>query len=109
MEQQHAHWIAQAALHWQEHQPRRYKALKVAGTLAQELREAADETARELESLRNQGFDQHQAWEMVRENHLFPPEEQGASPEAPNSPGYLLALEAQQGMAEIRMPGEPEL
>ena len=47
MDQQHAHWIAQAAMHWREHQPRRYKALKAAGTLAATLREAAEAAARD--------------------------------------------------------------
>ncbi len=109
MDLQHANWIAQANEHWKEHRPSLHQSLRRTGTLPKALREAADATARDLETLRSQGFDQSQAWEMVRERYLFPPEEPGASEEAPDSPGYLLAREAMQGLGQIRMPGEPEM
>lgn len=76
---QHAGWIAQAREHWREHQPQKYARLKEAGELEEALQEAAELTSEEIQQLVDQGFDRLQAWEMVRENYLFPPEEPGAS------------------------------
>lgn len=106
--QQHANWIAQARAHWKEHQPKRFKALVKAGTLQTALQAAAQDTSREMENLRGQGIPPEAAWEMVRERHLFPPEEPGNSPEAPPSDGYRIAAMANQGLGQIRMPSEPE-
>lgn len=72
---QYAHWIHQARQHWREFQPRKFKALKDAGTLDKALEQAAEQTANEIDQLKAQGFAQHEAWEMVREKYLFPPEE----------------------------------
>ena len=98
-------WIAQAKAHWQEHQPKRFKALKESGKLAEALKDAAVATSLEMKALMEQGAQWHEAWEMVREQHLFPPEEPGASAEAPPSAGYRLHLEIQQALA---MVGQPE-
>ena len=105
--QQHANWIAQARSHWKEHQPKRFKALQKAGALEPELRAAAELTANDMADLTPQ-VGRESAWEMVRERYLFPPEERGNSPEAPASPGYRMAVAANEGMASIRMPGERE-
>lgn len=105
---QHPNWIAQARLHWQEHLPKMFARLRADGTLLQRLTEAADATAQELERLMGQGFSHQEAWEQVRELHLFPPEEKGASPEAPLSEGYRTAVAVNQGLGSLRMPGERE-
>ena len=104
--QQHANWIAQAHAHWKEHQPQRYKALKAAGTLGQALTQAAEATSQQLQTLREQGIPPDSAWEMVKEQHLFPPEEKGASPEAPPSDGFRVASDVNEGWGDILMPGE---
>lgn len=105
---QHPNWIAQARLHWQEHLPKMFARLRAEGTLQQRLTEAADATGRELEKLMGQGFNYQEAWEQVRELHLFLPEEAGASPEAPPSEGFRTAAAINQGLASLRMPGERE-
>ena len=103
---QHARWIAQANEHWKENQPSRYKALTSSGQLATALRQAASDTANDLQVLTDEGFSPDQAWEMVRERHLFPPEEPGASEEAPDSEGYRIARDANEALNSISMPGE---
>ena len=105
---QHASWIAQARQHWLEHLPKMYARLKANGTLQQQLTEAAEATARDLQNLMGQGFNYQEAWEQVRETYLFLPEEKGASPEAPVSEGYKTALAINRGLASLRMPGERE-
>ena len=104
----HAAWIAQARQHWQEHCPKLYASLKEAGTLTQRLTEAAEQTSQDLMNLMGQGFNHQEAWEAVRETHLFLPEEPGASPEAPISEGYATAVAINQGLGSLRMPGERE-
>ena len=85
--QEHAHWIAQANALWKQHQPRRYKALLQSGQLTPALKAAAEATSRDMEELRPQ-VGQDSAWEMVRERHLFPLEENGNSPQVPRSAGW---------------------
>jgi hypothetical protein len=101
----HATWIAQARAHWQEHQPTKFKTLRAAGTLDEALVEAAQRTADEIQSLVSQGFNRQEAWEMTREKYLFPPEESDQA-EQPESPGYQTALEVNQALNSLRMPGE---
>ena len=102
--QQHARWIAQARSHWRENQPKRFKALKSSGQLERALRAAADQTASDMRELAPQvGHDS--AWEMVRERHLFPPEDPGNSPEATASAGYRAMRELNVGWATLWMPG----
>ena len=87
-----ASWIAQANQHWKEHQPTTYKRLKAEGTLQTRLREAAEATQHEMDVLMNEGFDHEQAWEMVRERYLFPPEEAGLDePMEPNETYSAMA------------------
>jgi hypothetical protein len=73
---QYQNWINQAKAHWREFQPKKYKVLKAAGSLDEALQEAAQQTAQEMEELQSQGFDREQAWEMLRNEYLFPPEEE---------------------------------
>lgn len=108
MEMQHANWIAQANAHWKEYQPKRYRALMQSGKLGQALTQAASDTSQELQNLRDQGIDPDSAWEMVRQRHLFPPEEPGASPEAPPSAGFRTAAAVSRGLGSLTMPGEPK-
>jgi arsenate reductase-like glutaredoxin family protein len=68
-------WITQARAHWKEFLPTRYKELRQAGKLDEALKNAAERTYEELNELEASGMKQQEAWEMVREQYLFPPEE----------------------------------
>lgn len=91
----------QAIEHWKEHLPKKYKALKQAGTLNSEALKAAEMTLEEQASLIAQGFPAEAAWEMVRELYVFQPEEEGASEEAPASSGYLLNVQLNKILSEM--------
>lgn len=108
MTMQHSNWIAQALDHWKEHQPARYKELCRTGQLKTALVQAAEQTQTELEKLMGQGFKYQEAWEMVREQFLFPAEEPGASEEAPNSRGYRAMQAFNRELASVTLPGERE-
>lgn len=85
--------LAQLAIdHWKEFLPRMYAELKASGQLNKEALSAAEKTLDEQARLIEQGLPPEAAWEIVRELHLFRPEEDGASEEAPDSEGYLLNL-----------------
>lgn len=68
-------WVSQAKAHWKEFRPAMYEALRASGTLEQSLQEAATRTHEEMTQLEQSGFREHEAWEIVREKYLFPPEE----------------------------------
>ena len=91
----------QAIEHWKEHLPKKYKALKQAGTLNSEALKAAEMTLEEQASLIAQGFLAEAAWGMVRELYVFQPEEEGASEEAPASSGYLLNVQLNKILSEM--------
>lgn len=91
----------QAIEHWKEHLPKKYKALKQAGTLNSEALKAAEMTLEEQASLIAQGFPAEAAWGMVRELYVFQPEEEGASEEAPASSGYLLNIQLNKILSEL--------
>lgn len=94
MAMQHANWIAQARAHWKEFLPETYQRLQREGKLNEALREAADETAREMRNLTLQGRTWDEAWEMTRNEYLFPaPEESEMDEPMEPSPGYLLQRE----------------
>lgn len=87
------HWISQACDHWKEFQPTRYKQLKEAGRLGPALKDAAEQTHREMTQLEEAGFANHEAWEMVRELYLFPPEERKPlNPVMPATASQLSAM-----------------
>lgn len=71
----HQNWIRQADAHWKEFQPTRYAALKESGQLKGALQQAADQTSLEMGQLTDSGYRHDEAWEMTREQYLFPPEE----------------------------------
>ncbi len=89
------------AEHWKEHRPQMFKELMDEGQLETEVQRAADKTNEMLDSLMGQGMPYHQAWEMVREEFLFLPEEEGASEEPPESEGYRILVDAQREYSRI--------
>lgn len=101
---QHANWIAQARAHWMEHRPQMVARLTKSGTLEQALTEAATATAEGMRALTTQGLTQDEAWQQVREQYLFLPEEPSQTPRMPKSQGYLAHRELMQGMSRLGMP-----
>jgi hypothetical protein len=88
-------WISEARDHWRRFQPTKFKELQKAGKLNQALREAAERTHREMSELEASGYRNHEAWEMVREKYLFPPQEKaGKEPRAPWASLHQEAVEA---------------
>lgn len=105
---QHQNWIAQARAHWQEHQPKRYSELSRSGQLLSALKLAAEQTAQEVKLLTDQGATPDEAFQAVREQYLFPPEEPGNSPEAPKSHGYKAMRHLNRDLSSLTLPGERE-
>jgi hypothetical protein len=105
---QHAAWIAQARAHWKEHRPKAYREMVRKGTLETFLKAAADSTSQEMRDLMSQGFQYHEAWEVVRERHLFPPEESGNSEEAAASEGYKAMRQYYRDLSDLGGPDERE-
>lgn len=68
-------WISQARAHWKEFQPEKFAELEKAGKLKDTLTDAAERTHLEMSELEDAGLTNSEAWEMVRERYLFPPEE----------------------------------
>ena len=68
-------WREQARAHWREFRPSLYRDLKRTGKLERALTKAAEQTQIEMKQLEGMGFYTHEAWEIVRESYLFPPEE----------------------------------
>ena len=102
------HWISQAREHWKEHQPTRFKKLSKAGKLGLALRDAAERTHREMSSLEEQGYREFEAWEIVRERYLFPPQESGVEEDEDN-PAARLSMEIAALHSEIlRLAHEPD-
>ncbi len=69
-------WASQAKEHWQKYRPKMYKALQEKGTLHKHLNAAVERTGNEYCQAIENGMEPHEAWEAVRENHLFLPSEQ---------------------------------
>ncbi len=65
-------WMSQARAHWKEFQPTRFKELVRTGNLQAALRDAAERTYSEMTALEEKGFKNHEAWEIVRNEYLFP-------------------------------------
>ncbi len=93
-------WIEQARAHWKEFQPTRYRELKQANRLEAALKYAADQTHREMSQLENSGLTNQEAWEMVREQYLFPPEET-ATRQAASGAGEAQKMAALRGQREV--------
>jgi len=104
--QQHANWKAQARVHLRENNPRQLAKLIDSGKLDQHLTDAADSTSKEMKILMDQGATWQEAWEMTRENHLFPPGPEGPEDVPAASAGYKAQRELMQGMTSLQLPGE---
>lgn len=97
-------WINKAERHWKKYQPRRYAQLKKSGTLAQELRAAAELTDREMRDLQAIGLRPDEAWMEVRNKYLFPPEEphlKELDEQMIDSPAYDMMVEINRLRREI--------
>jgi hypothetical protein len=66
----------QIKAHWQKHRPTMYAALQRSGRLPESLLAAQDLTTDALEHLLRQGVPYDQAWEAVREQWAFLPDEE---------------------------------
>ena len=73
-------WARKAMRHWREFQPKRFKELLESGKLVSEACRASKLTQKEIQDLTDVGATWDEAWEVVRERHLFPPEESKTSP-----------------------------
>jgi hypothetical protein len=108
-------WKSQARRHWKEHLPTLYRQLKASGKLEAALKDAAERTFREMEELEEMGYDRQGAWEIVREQYLFPSEE-GKTP-AHDSPLWrasnrvsatdMLHEALRSGAREVTEPHHP--
>lgn len=63
--------VEKAREHWKEFQPTMFKALERAGMLERRLEEAAQKTVSEMADLRDQGFDDHEAREIVYPKYIL--------------------------------------
>ena len=68
-------WKEQARRHWKEFRPSLYRGLIKNGRLDEVLTDAAERTYLEMSELQKMGYQEHEAWEVVRESYLFLPEE----------------------------------
>ncbi len=103
---QHANWISQARQHWSEHRPAMVAQMVSKGILEQQLTQAAEATAQQMQTLVGQGLSQLQAWEMTRELFLFPAEEPSASEQTPTSSGLKAQRELNDGLRYLGMTDE---
>lgn len=94
-------WVNQARDHWKEFQPTKYKALKKQGTLDLALKEAAERTYREVDQLEEAGFQPDEAFQMVRERYLFPPDENAEQTQNRGTNLMHEAMELNQRTMEI--------
>lgn len=83
-----------------------YARLSQEGKLQQALTQAADQTAQEMRNLTAQGMAHQEAWEQVREQYLFLPQEPSQAPRMPKSQGYLAHRELMQGYSSLGQPEE---
>jgi hypothetical protein len=63
--------VAMGHEYWRSCLPTRYQALLNAGELEQALTTAAEMTLKAMQSLRNAGFSEWEAWEAAREDYLL--------------------------------------
>lgn len=95
-------WKDQAKAHWKEFQPKRFKALQAAGKLDEALESAANQTYLEVSQLEASGFQPDEAFQMVRESYLFPPEE--SQPQQPaTSLTHEMAKAAATGQRSLQI------
>ena len=89
-------WTQQAREHWKQFQPNRYAALEKAGKLQEALEQAAEMTFREVDALENAGTQPDEAFQMVRERYLFPPQEDQSVEDEP------MPLNLMHEMSKVR-------
>ena len=85
-------WVSQAKAHWKEFQPTLYSQLEKSGKLDAALQMAAQQTAEEMNELEESGMTEHEAWEMTREQYLFPPQEASLAGEEMQSGAALQEI-----------------
>ena len=90
-------WIDQARSHWKEFQPTRFAELKQAGTLEASLKDAAEQTYQQTSQLEKAGFQPDEAFQMVREDYLFPPAERSSPSSSAPSLSAQMRKAAQTG------------
>ena len=61
--------------HWRRHRPEMYAELERPGALAESVHAAQERTNDLMDRLLAQGLPHHEAWELVREEWAFPPDE----------------------------------
>ena len=94
-------WASQAREHWRQFQPTKFRDLLKAGKLNLALQHAVELTHREMSELEQAGYKPQEAWEMVREKYLFPPEERpDKEPISPWTKLYQEAIEANSRIAQ---------
>lgn len=74
--------------HWRTYLPEKFKDLKEAGTLDENLKAAAQMTIDEMDDLRKAGAQPHEAWEATRELHLILPVEETPEEPMPDNPAF---------------------
>ena len=89
-------WVSQVKAHWKEFQPTLYSQLEKSGKLDAAVQQAALQPAEEMTELEESGMTEHEAWEMTREQYLFPPQE-----------ASLAGEEMQSGAALHEIMGMP--
>ena len=105
MNQQHAQWKAQAFQHWRENNPQMVARLRKSGQLQTQLDQAVEQTAKQMQTLRESGLSHQEAWEEARQS-LFLPREPGADVPMEPDEGAALYAEVQRTLANVPMPGE---
>ena len=91
-------WTSQAKAHWKQHQPEKFRQLADAGMLEAALQHAAEQTLLETSQLEAAGFQPDEAFQMVRENYLFPPE---TAPAKSPSMSHRMVAAARSGQRSM--------
>ena len=77
--------------HWKEFLPHLYRELVAARRLERALQLAADHTRREMNSLVAHGYQEHEAWAMVRQRYLILKPETNSKENDDEQPDHSLA------------------
>jgi hypothetical protein len=77
--------VAQVAHHWETYRPKMSRAMKAAGTFDASVRQAAQMTSDAVYDLMIKGVAHDQAWELMREEWAFLPEEEDGEDEDPEA------------------------
>jgi len=89
-------WYAQAKEHWANYRPKMFSAMQRSGRLNLHLNNAVEQTQNEYARAIGNGMEPDEAWEAVRENHLFLPSEEdmpslGVDPNPQPDPSSLAS------------------